>query len=341
MNVAYHSSDKYAPILGTSIASLFENNKSMNHIDVYVIEENISLSNKEKLLQLAECYHRNIFFISMPDMNKEYGLGLKKVRADWIFNSYCRLFLDRLLPTHITKVLYLDSDILVTGDLSELWATDMTEYCAAGVKDCLNTNYYKVLGLDDCANYCNSGVILENLELWRTKNIGQQIRNYINQNGGYVFFMEQSVYNAVFQRQIKILPPEFNTYTLMQCLKYDELIRLRKPKDFYSRDEIEHALQNHKLVHLTSTFLITNRAWYQETNHPQKETFRYYKNLTPWKNELGFPDDRSTLRKAMHFFVALLPKGIMISITEYLYNTLRLRNIKRLQKKYKRKAKYI
>ena len=38
MNIAYHSSDSFAPVLGISMASVFENNKDFEDITVYVIE---------------------------------------------------------------------------------------------------------------------------------------------------------------------------------------------------------------------------------------------------------------------------------------------------------------
>lgn len=336
MNVAYHSSDSFAPVLGTSIASLFENNKSMDDIHVYIVEDKISNQNKDKLCKLAEDYQRNIHFVPMPDVNKKQNLGLKKVRTDWIFNSYCRLFLDQLLPSDLHRVLYLDSDVLVTGDLNNLWNIDMTGYCAAGVKDCLGDGYYELLGLGKEAKYCNSGVILENLDLWRTSNVGERIRKYVYENSGYVFFMEQSVYNFVFQGQIKILSPEYNTYTLMQYLTYDEIIRLRKPRDFYSREEVAQAKKNHIIVHLTNTFLITNRAWHEVTNHPEKDDFKYYKALTPWKNEPDFEDKRTIKKKIIQFFLDHLPKGFVIVFAEVVYNSIRIYNIKRLQKKSKK-----
>lgn len=338
MNVAYHCSDSFAPVLGTSITSLFENNRKMDEIHVYVIEEGISESNKSKLNDLANMYGRYIHFIQMPDVNKEQNLGLKKVRADWIFNSYCRLFLDCILPAEVDRVLYLDSDVLIVGDLSDLWSLDMGEYCVAGVKDCLGKKYYELLGLNDNANYCNSGVMLQNLQLWRSKNIGDRIREYVSKNGGYVFFMEQTVYNAVFQGQILILPPRYNTYTIMQCLSYNEMIRLRKPYDYYSREEVEDAVVNHKILHLTNTFLITNRAWYDDTNHPEKETFRYYKSLSPWCDEPAFEDNRNFKKKIIQNVVDILPKGFVIVFSELIYNTVRIYNIKRLQMKYKKKS---
>lgn len=336
MNVAYHSSDSFSPVLGTSIVSLFENNRDIDEINVYVIEENILQENKLKLISIAEQYGRDIHFIPMPDINKTQNLGLKKVRKDWIFNSYCRLFLDQLLPKEVHRVLYMDSDVLVTGDLSELWNTDMTGYCAAGVMDCLGEKYYKLLGLKKNARYCNSGVILQNLDLWRESNIGERVRKYVHRNGGYVFFMEQSVYNAVFQGEILILPPKYNTYTLMQYLSYKELLRLRKPKDFYQKSEINDAVKDPKIMHLTNLFLVTNRAWYENTNHPEKQKYAYYKGLTPWKDEPDFSDRRSVRKKILQTIVDHIPRAIVISFAELIYNTVRILNIKRLMRKYRK-----
>ena len=69
----------------------------------------------------------------MPDINKSEHLHLKKIKGKWIFDSYCRLFLDKLLPEEVEKVLYLDGDVLNTGSLKELWSLDMGESSAAAV----------------------------------------------------------------------------------------------------------------------------------------------------------------------------------------------------------------
>ena len=121
----------------------------------------------------------------------------------------------------------------------------------------------------------------------------------------------------------------------MQSLSYDELIRLRKPYNFYSREEIDDAVKNHKIVHLTSTFLITNRAWYKNTNHPEKHTFEYYKQLSPWCNEPAIEDNRTLKKKIIQMIVDSLPKKFVIAFSELIYNTVRVYNIRRLQVKYK------
>lgn len=137
MNIVYHASDSFAKVTGTSIVSIFENNKDIDEINVYVIEKNFTEDNKKKMEQLADKYNRRIIFIPMPDINKSEHLHLKKIKEKWIFDSYCRLFLDKLLPEEVEKVLYLDGDVLNTGSLKELWSLDMGESSAAAVIDCL------------------------------------------------------------------------------------------------------------------------------------------------------------------------------------------------------------
>lgn len=259
MNIVYHASDSFAKVTGTSIVSIFENNKDIDKINVYVIEKNFTEDNKKKMEQLADKYNRKIIFIPMPDINKSEHLHLKKIKEKWIFDSYCRLFLDKLLPEEVEKVLYLDGDVLNTGSLKELWNLDMGESSAAAVIDCLGEKYYELLGLEKNARYCNSGVILFNLDKWRKDCMGDKVRKYVHDNNGYVFFMEQTVFNAVMQGKIKILHPKYNTYSMMQTMSYEDLMKLRNVKRFYKKNEIEEAINNPILVHMTSSFWIVNR----------------------------------------------------------------------------------
>lgn len=336
MNIAYHSSDSYSMVLATSIASLLENNKATEIINIYVIEDQISDYNKQRLQKMVNDYNRNIYFIQMPDMNITQNLGLKAVRSDWIFNSYCRLYLDQILPVEVDRVLYLDSDVLILGDLTELWNTDLKGKCVAGVTDCLSDKYYELLDMSPTSHYCNSGVQLQDLKAWRERKVGDAVREYVHQSGGYIFFMEQTVFNVVLQDEILILPPIYNSNTLIQCLTYSEIIKLRKPRGFYLEEEIVKAKEQPIIAHLTSVFFITNRAWFEKTNHPLKFEFEKYKQLTPWKDEAGFSDNRTLSRKFVQLIINCIPRGFMLSCVGIIYNTVRVFNIKRCMNKAKR-----
>ena len=328
MNIVYHASDSFAKVTGTSIVSIFENNKDVDEINVYIIEKKFSKENKQKMSKLADKYGRKIIFISMPDINQTEDLQLKKIKEKWMFDSYCRLFLDKLLPETVDKVLYLDGDVLNTGSLNKLWNIDMDGLCAAAVIDCIGEKYYDVLGLSKEAKYCNSGVILFNLIEWRNQKMDNKVREYVHANNGYVFFMEQTVFNAVMQGKIKILHPKYNTYSMLQTLSYEELMKLRKVERYYSKKQIQEALKSPVLVHMTSSFWIVNRPWNKVTNHPMKDEYKKYALLTPWSDPIE--EDRRNLRKkAIDWFVQHLPKEIVINIAGTLYNGRRVNQIKK------------
>ena len=53
LHVVYASDDRFAEILGVSLTSLYESNKSMEQIHVYVLDSKISEENKKKLKSLS------------------------------------------------------------------------------------------------------------------------------------------------------------------------------------------------------------------------------------------------------------------------------------------------
>ena len=95
----------------------------------------------------------------------------KLYTRDYYTNTtYFRLFLPELYPQY-DKVLYLDSDIIVVGDISELYNTDMgTNLVAAAPDDIIQYNkvfqdYAElVVGVAKYQDYFNAGVLLMNLD---------------------------------------------------------------------------------------------------------------------------------------------------------------------------------
>jgi lipopolysaccharide biosynthesis glycosyltransferase len=93
--------------------------------------------------------------------------------------NYLRLVLAEALPNARGRLLYLDADTLVRVDLAALLATDIGEktvgaapdylgYCRSGV-----SNWHEMgLGPDDL--YFNSGVLLIDVDRWRSKDIGRR-----------------------------------------------------------------------------------------------------------------------------------------------------------------------
>ncbi len=338
MNVAYHLTDNYAKISGTSIVSLFENNKNVDEINVYLIENGFTQKTKDRFTRLADKYGRKIFFIPIPDLNGEgYDLGLVSIKKKWMFDSYSRLFLDRLLPEDIDRVIYLDGDVLVLGSLKELWEIDLKGKCCAACMDCVSEPYYRLFKISTENRYCNSGLILMDLKAWKKKKIGEKVKRHVQKNNGYVFFMEQTVFNVVLQNEIVYLPFKYNVSTLVQVLSYKDLMKLRKPLHFYSSKEVDAAKKNPTIVHMTGFFYVINRAWNEVTNHPDKERFVEYCRKFDWGVSILDKDNRSVRTRIKDALVHGVPKCVMITIVSQLYNNIRVKNIARISRRVERK----
>ena len=86
--------------------------------------------------------------------------------------SFYRLVISDMVDDE--KCLFLDGDIIVNSDLSELYCTDLEGVYLAGVKDCCiqhdmerQASYKDVLAIPTMDNYINAGVLLMNLQLLR------------------------------------------------------------------------------------------------------------------------------------------------------------------------------
>lgn len=334
MNIAYHCTDNYARITATSVLSLFENNKDVDEINVYIIEHGFTGETRRKFRDLADKYGRNMYFIPLPDFNGEnYSLGLVSIKKNWMFDSYSRLFLDRLLPEGTERVIYLDGDILVLGSLKKIWEMDLKGKCCAACLDCISAPYYELFGLEKNSRYCNSGFILIDLNTWRDEHIGDQVKEYVRNRNGYVFFMEQTVFNCVLQGNIKYLPAEYNVSSIIQMLSYEELMKLRKPIYFYSKNRLENAKKNPVIIHMTGFFFVINRAWNENTNHPAQKIYVNYTKMLNWSGDMLQQDRRNMRTRVMDWIIHRVPRPILIHMISQIYNGIRIRNIVYQRKK--------
>ena len=143
MNIIYASDDNYAWLMGVSMVSLFENNRNCKEINVYLFGDKISIENEKKLCQAAELYGRNLEII---DVNKLI-LPEKLYSGRYPKSAFSRLFAFDLLPQEVDRVLYLDCDIIVDGNIEELYSHAMDDKIIWAVKDCVSKAYKQKIGI--------------------------------------------------------------------------------------------------------------------------------------------------------------------------------------------------
>ena len=70
MNIAYTTNELFAAKVAASICSVFENNKGMEEIIIYIIGEGLSDKTIENYDKLSRKYKRDIRIIQLDDINK-------------------------------------------------------------------------------------------------------------------------------------------------------------------------------------------------------------------------------------------------------------------------------
>lgn len=324
MYVIYHSSDSFAEVTGVSMISLFENNKQMRNIHVLYIQRGMSDKNKKALEKIANKYARELEFMEMPKWSEKLNIELKSCKSGWLGFGYNRLFLTEYIPKDINKVLYLDSDTIIEASLEKLWNTNLEGYYMAGVDDCLSSKYRDIVGLTDNGTYCNAGMLLINLKKWREDEITDRFIQMICENNGYFVFNEQSILNSLFSGTVKILPQKYNVNSLVYLFSFKELMELRRPLNFsYTEEELLEAREHPIITHYTGNFYVRRRPWIRGSDHPHKNYYLKYRNLSPWKNEDLKQDTRKLSTRIYTEICKILPRWIMIKLVSILYNDIR------------------
>ena len=219
--IFFSTDDNYVPFLDVAIRSLKQNASKDYSYKIIVLntglkEESIS---KVKLLE-DESFKIDFANISyaIEDLKKllpnQYHFGL----ATWY-----RLFIQNLFPEY-HKILYLDCDIVVTGDISKLYNVDLEGNMLAGVVEqfILRTkefsDYTKYAVGVDAENYINAGILVIDLDEFRKQRIEEKFTYLINKYNFDVIDPDQGYINFLCQGKIKYLPVEFNR-TPLECIE--------------------------------------------------------------------------------------------------------------------------
>ncbi len=181
-----------------------------------------------------------------------------------------KFVLPELLPD-CSRVLYLDGDILVKRDLTELYNTELEDNYVGGVLNSF-TFYRKHLSFEDkVENYFNSGVMVLNLQLMRKDNITEKLIE-TKAKMGYTL-MDQIALNYVFDKRIYLLPVRYNYQILgLPGTNNDKEIQTLNKHYGTQYSNLEDLLADTVIVH----FAGRAKPWNTPTTPLSKEWYLTY-----------------------------------------------------------------
>lgn len=311
-HIVYASDDHFAEILGVSLVSLFENSKDMNEINVYILDSGITEENKQKLLSVCKTYKRNSIFIPATDISNK--LSMKVLLDRGSLSQYARLFVSSDLPKGLSRVLYLDCDIIVAKNIRELWNLNLQGKTIGALMDAFSKYYRSNINLEKNDIMFNSGVMLIDLDKWTKNRVEEKLLQFITKKNGVIQQGDQGALNAVLSRDTYCFEPRFNSVTIFYDFSYEEMMIYRKPPKFYNAESVKEAVENPSIIHFTTSFL-SKRAWMKGCKHRYVGEWLKYKDVSPWKDESLWDDNRPEWRIKSF---KMLPRELMIRIAGFL-----------------------
>jgi lipopolysaccharide biosynthesis glycosyltransferase len=127
--------------------------------------------------------------------------------------TYARLLIPHVVPPTVSRLLYLDADLLVLDDLDPLWTIDLEGRPVAAVLDVLDPLMKRgdsgLRTAPRVRDYFNSGVLLIDLASWREEELSERAIDYL---GRYPQspFKDQDALNVACDGLWKELDPRWN-----------------------------------------------------------------------------------------------------------------------------------
>ncbi len=235
INIAFTIDKNYHIFTQIVIFSILENNLSNNHYNFYIVEDNMTKRQKLEMQKFVKERKQDISFIHVDTDKIDNGSNVYKnnyINGRISRIGMARLLLPEILPNSVHKVIYLDSDIIVSDDIAKLYNINLENNPIGMVIDINSVRFYKK------PDYYNSGVIIMDVDMWRKEQITEKILKYFHENID-LFIGDSPCYSAPDQDLLNILLKKRITKL---PLRWNNLMTNPEGVTFYSTKGINHYL---------------------------------------------------------------------------------------------------
>ena len=316
LNVLYQINDKYAPFAGASLTSLFENNKHLPSIRVYILGEKLTKQSEARFRALAARYGRQLTFVKTdPLVIMMKKMGMPTYRGSYAANM--RLFLSYVLADDVDRLLYLDADTIVDGPLDELMTLSMDGHPIAMCLDSLVRLHKERLGFTAADYYYNSGMILFDMKSWRSNRCSERIANHVKNVRAMYPSPDQDLINVVLKGEILKLPPKYNMQPIYLAFPVKDYFKTFGGTGFYSQKEIVNDVKSPVVYHFFR--FVGEFPWNADNVHPDNDLFDKYIKLSPWNDYIKKPAKAGVVLKIEKMLYKSMSKSMFIKLFRLAY----------------------
>lgn len=262
--------------LAVMLASLSDRIDPGRAVSVYVLDGGLTAESRSRLTRSLQ---RDTVELCWVDVESS-ALESLPVWGRMSATTYARLLLPVLLPASIDRVIWLDCDLIVHADLGALWSHPLEGRPALAVQDMIvpyvsspdGIAHYAALGLERQTEYFNAGVMVVNLERWRSGDVPGRVLEYLHTHAQDVVYWDQEGLNAVLAGDWGALDPRWNQNAGVAG------------RSFYHPEHLDgetyrRVVDDPWIIHFSGNL----KPWMlRDTTDPARALYFEYLDRTPW-----------------------------------------------------------
>ena len=214
--IVFCPDENYIKYTLVSLISILENTEQRNFDIVFVtdmLSEQVVIQLKEFQKQVAQKIY--IYNAERAFFNLFNGIELKK-KSYWTHSMYYKCLIPLVFKGY-QNILYLDSDVIVEGDVKSVLEVEFNEKIGAVIDsvvpnlrvDQARSSYIENILQINSNRYFNTGVILFKNHLINTKEYFKKLKKLLK-NGDNFLYPDQDILNIIFNKDIFLLAFCFN-----------------------------------------------------------------------------------------------------------------------------------
>ncbi|GHC32630.1 glycosyltransferase family 8 protein [Aidingimonas halophila] len=277
IDIVLSADERYARYAAVVMASALANSPTPEQFRFFLLTPGLDPETPPRLRQVAESSGAQLQVIQASPEGAG-GIDVGRFGPAGLL----RLQMDRYLPEDCHRVIYLDCDLVILGDLADLWHTPLQGRTVAAVMDLCNPS--NLGSRDGFDGYFNSGVMLIDLEAWRRERVAERAFEYLRTSGQGLKFPDQDALNHVMVDNWLPLSPVWNFQPTAYAAVEKAYTHLRP-----FLGDLEQAIRSPRIVH----FIGSVKPWHPACEHPLQPWFLDYAGKTAW------PIDAEALKREL------------------------------------------
>ncbi len=261
--IFYACDENFVKYTLVSLHSMITNASPDFQYIIYILYTDITAATQSTVMKL-ENEQFSIRFVDMTNYLKSISDKLP-LRDYYSKTTYYRLFIAEMYPEY-SKAIYIDSDTIVQGDISEFYHTDIKDAyvgaCHEQVmlqEDVFGTYVEKVVGVSRY-NFFNAGILLINCEQFRLRFVLDKFIDYLHYYN-FVVTQDEDYLNLICKDHVYWIDQRWNTEIF--C-------------------EIGYPIEQANMLH----YIMTSKPWHYEDCKHADIFWRYAKETSVYQEIL-------------------------------------------------------